>query len=341
MKAAAYTRCHPIDHAEALEDVTLPEPHEPRGHDLLVEIRAVAVNPVDTKIRRNADPLGERRVLGFDAAGVVRSVGPEVRLFRPGQEVFYAGSIDRPGSNAELQLVDERIVGPKPRSLSFAEAAALPLTAITAWEALFDRMAIARGKAPSQGAVDSGALLIVGGAGGVGSIAIQLARRLTGLTVVATASRPETAAWCRELGAHHVLDHAGDLVAQAKALRQPFPYILSTTQTPRHWDALVEILAPQGTIGMIDDLGGAEVQKLKPKAGKLAWEYMFARPVFGTPDMIAQHRLLDEVSHLVDAGALRTTLGERFGRICAADLIRAHAAVESGTMRGKAVLEGF
>ncbi|UFN49487.1 zinc-binding alcohol dehydrogenase family protein [Roseomonas sp. OT10] len=341
MKAIAYTHCHPIDHPEALQDITLPEPPAPRGHDLLIEVRAVAVNPVDTKIRRNADPAGEPRVLGFDAAGVVRAVGPEVRLFHKGQEVFYAGSIDRAGSNAELQLVDERIVGPKPRSLSFAEAAALPLTAITAWEVLFDRMGIARGKAPSLGAVDSGALLIVGGAGGVGSIAIQLARRLTGLTVVATASRPETQAWCRELGAHHVLDHSSDLVAQAKALRVAFPYILSTTETPRHWNALAEILAPQGTIGLIDELGGADVQKLKPKAGRLAWEYMFARPVFQTPDMIAQHRLLDEVSHLVDAGALRTTLGERFGRIDAGNLIRAHAAVESGRMRGKAVLEGF
>ena len=337
MKAVAFTHSRPADHPDALLDMDLPEPAAPRGRDLLVEVRAVSVNPVDTKVRRNADPAGEPRVLGFDAAGVVRAVGPEVRLFRPGQEVFYAGAIDRPGSNAELQLVDERIVGPKPRTLGFAEAAALPLTAITAWEALFDRMMLPRRAGGALGE----ALLITGGAGGVGSIAIQLARRLTGVTVVATASRAETREWCEALGAQHVLDHSGDLSAQARALGLPFPYVFSTTETARNWSALCEVLAPQGVIGVIDDPEALDARKLKPKAARLAWEFMFARPVFGTADMIEQHRLLSEVSRMVDAGQLRTTLGERYGRIDAGNLLRAHAAVESGRMRGKAVLEGF
>ena len=337
MKAVAFTHSHPVDHPDALRDMDLPEPQAPRGRDLLVEVRAVSVNPVDTKVRRSADPAGEPRILGFDAAGVVRAVGSDVRLFRPGQEVFYAGAIDRPGSNAQLQLVDERIVGLKPRTLDFAEAAALPLTAITAWEALFDRMMLPRG----EGAARGEGLLITGGAGGVGSIAIQLARRLTGVTVVATASRSETRQWCEVLGAHHVLDHSGDLVAQARALGIAFPYVFSTTETPRNWTALCEILTPQGVVGLIDDFETLDILKLKPKSARLAWEFMFARPRFGTADMIEQHRLLAEVSRMVDAGEVRTTLGERFGRIEAGDLLRAHAAVESGRMRGKAVLEGF
>jgi NADPH2:quinone reductase len=336
MKAVGYTHCHPIDHDEALIDLTLPDPPAPKGRDLLVEVRAVSVNPVDTRVRQAADPAGEPRVLGFDAAGVVRAKGPEAVLFPTGAEVFYAGSIARPGTNAELHRVDERIVGHKPRTLSFAEAAALPLTAITAWEALFDRLRIPRGK-PAEG----GAVLITGGAGGVGSIAIQLARRLTGLMVVATASRPETRAWCERMGAHKVLDHSQDLARQARALDVPIPYVFSVTQTERHWNALCELLAPQGGICVIDDLGRADVSRLKSKAAFLAWEAMFARSGFGTPDMIQQHRLLDEVSHLVDAGAIRTTMTERLGRIDAENLIRAHAMVESGKMIGKVVLEGF
>ncbi|MCK8783336.1 zinc-binding alcohol dehydrogenase family protein [Roseomonas sp. NAR14] len=340
MRAVGYTHCHPIEHDEALIDLTLPEPSPPRGRDLLIEVRAVSVNPVDTKVRRNADPAGEPRVLGFDAAGIVRAKGPESVLFPIGAEVFYAGAIDRPGSNAEFQLVDERIVGHKPKTLSFAESAALPLTAITAWEALFDRLHIPRGGAGAKADPNS-ALLILGGGGGVGSIAIQLARRLTGLQVLATASRPETREWCTTLGAHHVLDHGKDLARQVKALGVPVPYIFSTTHTETHWNAICEILAPQGAVCVIDDPQSLDAKRLKTKAGTLAWEYMFARPVFHTPDMIAQHRLLDEVSHLVDSGALRTTLTETFGTIDAANLIRAHALIESGKARGKVVLEGF
>lgn len=337
MKAIAYLTCLPISDPASLQDITLPDPPAPIGRDLLVEVRAISVNPVDTKVRMRADPGGTPKVLGYDAAGIVRAAGPDARLFRPGDPVFYAGSIARPGTNAELHLVDERIVGPKPARLSFAEAAAVPLTAITAWEALFDRLRIPRDTAPRQGAV-----LIVGGAGGVGSIAVQLARRLTGLRVVATAGRPESAEWVRGMGAHEVLDHRGDLVAQLRALGVAVPHVFITTHTEAHWAAVCEIIAPQGAVCLIDDPKTApDVRLLKSKAAALHWEAMFARSLYGTADMEEQHRLLSEVSRLLDAGELRTTLAETFGTITAENLRRAHAAVEAGTARGKIVLEGF
>lgn len=336
MKAVAYRHSHPSDHDEALLDLDLPEPGPPRGHDLLVEVRAVSVNPVDAKVRKRTDPAGEPKVLGYDASGVVRAVGPDARLFRPGQEVYYAGDVSRPGTNAALHLVDERIAGPKPRTLSHAEAAALPLTAITAWEALFDRLRVARDTRPTGEAV-----LITGGAGGVGSIAIQLARRLTGMRVVATASRPETRAWCEELGAHDVLDHSRDLAPQAKALGVPVTKVFSVTASDRHWDAICDLLAPFGAVCLIDDPEPVDVRKLKWKCGSLHWELMFARPLHKAADLEEQHRLLAEVSRMVDAGELRTTVGEHLGPINAANLRRAHAVVEAGTARGKIVLEGW
>ena len=333
MKAVGYTKSLPIDAPGALVDLALPDP-SPGPRDLLVEVRAISVNPVDYKVRKRVDPEGTPKILGFDAAGVVRAVGAEVTLFAPGDAVFYAGDISRPGTNAELHLVDERIVGPKPASLSFAEAAALPLTAITAWEALFDRLSVPR-EAP-------GCLLVIGGAGGVGSIAVQLARQLTNLTVVATASRDETRAWVRELGAHHVIDHRADMVAQYRALGVGDPgFIFSTTHTDTHWPAIVALLAPQGHVALIDDPEPIDVRMIKRKAGSLHWEFMFTRPMFATPDMIEQHRLLAEVARLVDAGTLRTTLAEHFGAISAANLARAHALLESGRARGKIVLEGW
>ena len=337
MKAVGYKQNHPVGHAEALLDLDLPDPPAPQGHDLLVEVRAVSVNPVDVKQRRGMDPGGTPRVLGFDAAGVVRAAGPDCTLFRPGDAVFYAGVINRPGSNAELQLVDERIVGRKPATLSFAEAAALPLTGITAWEALFDRLRIPRDTALRPGE----AVLLLGGGGGVASMAIQLARRLTGLTVLATASRPETRDWCLSLGAHHVLDHKGDLPAQVKALGLSVPYVFGISHTDAHWDAICALLAPQGFVCVIDDAARIDVQKLRRKSAGLVWEGMFARALFRTPDMIEQHRLLNEIARLVDTGAIRHTMTENFGRIDAANLKRAHARVESGEMRGKLVLEGF
>ena len=334
MHAVAYSACLPADQPGAFQDLDLPEPAAPEGHDLLVEVRAVSVNPLDTKQRQLNDPKGKPRVLGFDAAGVVRAVGPDCALFRPGDAVFYAGLITRPGSNAALQLVDERIVGRKPANLSFAQAAALPLTSITAGEALFDRLRIPRDTSPRPGQ----AVLLIGGAGGVGSMAIQLARRLTGLTVLATASRPETREWCLGLGAHHVLDHTADLPAQVKALGLTVPYIFSITQTARHWDASCAILAPFGLICAIDQTPVLDTNKLKQKAGGLVWEAMFARPLFRTPDMVAQHELLNTVAHLVETGALRTTMAEHFGPLTAANLARAHLRVESGSVIGKVVL---
>lgn len=336
MKAvAAYSRL-PASHPRSLQDVTLPDP-VPAGRDLLVEVRAVSVNPVDTKVRNGLPEDGaEPRVLGWDACGVVRAVGPEVTLFCPGDRVWYAGAINRPGSNAELQLADERIVGRMPQHLDFAEAAALPLTAITAWELLFDRLGVPRGGGQGQ------TLLVVGAGGGVGSILVQLARELTGLTVIGTASRQETQDWVRALGAHHVVDHGrplGEGLAQLGIAA--VDYVASLTHTDQHFAAIVDALRPQGRLALIDDPEQVDVRQLKRKSLSLHWEFMFTRSLFGTPDMAAQHALLDEVAALVDAGRLRSTLAERFGAICAADLRRAHAFIESGKARGKVVLEGF
>ncbi|MFZ6046260.1 zinc-binding alcohol dehydrogenase family protein [Pseudomonas sp. CR3202] len=337
MKAVAYFQNLPIDAPEALQDIVLPEP-QPGPRDLLVEVRAISVNPVDTKVRRNAAPeAGQPRVLGWDVAGVVKAVGSEVSLFQPGDRVFYAGDLTRQGGNAEFHRVDERIVGPMPKSLDFAQAAALPLTSITAWELLFDRLQIAESKA-DQGQ----SLLVVGAAGGVGSILVQLARQLTGLTVIGTASRPETQAWVRELGAHHVLDHSKPLAGELRSAGLAnVTHVASLTQTDQHLDQLVEALAPQGRLGLIDDPAQLDVTKLKRKSLSLHWEFMYTRSMFQTPDMLEQHRLLQRVSQLIDAGVLKTTLGEHFGSINAANLRRAHALLESGKAKGKIVLEGF
>jgi zinc-binding alcohol dehydrogenase family protein len=336
MKAVAYQRSLSIDQTDSLVDVSLPEPIA-AGHDLLVEIKAISVNPVDTKVRvRSAPPPGEWKVLGWDAAGVVRRVGSEVSLFKPGDRVWYSGSLDRPGSNCELQLVDERIVGRMPDSLEFAAAAALPLTGITAWEMLFDRLGIAASSAPGQ------SLLIIGAAGGVGSIMIQLARQLTGLTVIGSASRPETQSWVQQLGAHHVIDHAMPISRELRRVGVPHPqYIVSLTHTDQHFAEIAEAIAPQGKLGLIDDPKAIDISLLKRKSVSLHWEFMFTRPLFGTADMIQQHQLLSRLAAMVDEGLIRTTLDQNFGRIEAANLKRAHALLESGKSRGKIVLEGF
>ena len=335
MKAVAYRQALPITAADALLDITLPEPVA-RGRELLVRVHAVSVNPVDTKVRRNmAPPEGEARVLGFDAAGVVEAVGNAVSLFRPGDRVYYAGALNQRGSNAELQCVDERLVGRMPATLTFAQAAALPLTSITAWELLFERLGVT--------AETDGALLIVGAAGGVGSILTQLVRQLTKLTVIGSASRDSTQAWVRGLGAHHVIDHRQPLAAEIKRIGiDAVTHVASLTHTEAHYAQLVEALAPQGRLGLIDDLTAPlDVRLLKPKSLSLHWEMMFTRSMFGTPDMAEQGALLNRVAELVDAGRLRSTLGENFGRINAENLKRAHAAVESASTRGKTVLEGF
>jgi len=337
MRAVAYKTPQPIAAETSLVDVELPVP-EAKGHDLLVEIKAISVNPVDVKIRANvAPPSGELKVIGWDAAGVVKAVGPDVTLFRPGDEVFYAGSITRPGSNAEFHLVDERIVGRKPKTLDFAAAAALPLTSITAYEALFDRLKV---QDPVPGAARS--LLVIGGAGGVGSITIQILRALTDLTVIATASRPETQAWVEELGAHHVIDHSKPIAAQVAALGLGAPgFVFSTTNTDQHLADIAEAIAPQGRFALIDDPKVLDIMPFKRKANSVHWELMFTRPIFGTPDMIEQHHLLNTIAELVDAGKIRTTLTETVGTINAANLKKAHAMIETGKTKGKVVLAGF
>jgi zinc-binding alcohol dehydrogenase family protein len=335
MKAVGYKKSLPIEDAEALFDFEAAKP-EARGHDIRVAVKAISANPVDYKVRkRAAPPAGEIKILGFDAAGVVDAVGPEVTLFKPGDEVFYAGSILRQGTNAEFHLVDERIVGRKPKTLSFAQAAALPLTSITAWELLFDRLGAVPGKS-----LDPRTLLIVGGAGGVGSILIQLARRLTGLTVVATATRPESQKWCLELGAHAVIDHSKPMKEQIDKLKlAPVGLVASLTYTDQHYKTIAEFVAPQGRFGLIDDPPEFNVAAFKGKSVSVHWESMFTRSSFQTPDMIAQHHLLNDVADLIDKGVLRTTLDQTFGTISAANLKRAHALLESGKSRGKIVLE--
>ena len=337
MRAIGYTQSLPIDDPQSLVDLDLPKP-EAAGRDLLVEVKAVSVNPVDTKIRqRRTDPDGKPQVLGWDASGVVVATGPDVTKFAVGDAVFYAGAIDRPGTNSEYHLVDERIVGHKPQSLDWAQAAALPLTSITAWETLFDRLDVRK---PVPGAAN--AILIIGGAGGVGSITIQLARKLTDLTIIATASREETRGWVEDLGAHHVIDHRKPLAAQVDALGLGAPaYVFSTTHTDEHIAEIGELLAPQGRLALIDDPTTLDIMPLKQKSISVHWELMYTRSLFQTADMGEQGRLLDEVAELVDAGTIRTTLAENFGTIDAANLRKAHARIESHTAKGKIVLEGF
>jgi zinc-binding alcohol dehydrogenase family protein len=337
MKAVGYKKSLPIEDQDALIDFETAKP-EPKGRDIRVAVKAISANPVDYKVRkRAAPPEGETKILGYDAAGVVDAVGPDVTLFKPGDEVFYAGSILRQGTNSEFHLVDERIVGNKPKSLSFAQAAALPLTSITAWELLFDRLAAVPGKS-----VDPRTLLITGGAGGVGSILIQLARRLTGLMVLATATRPESQKWCLDLGAHAVIDHGQPMKEQIEKLRlPPVALVASLTFTDQHYKSIAEFMAPQGKFGLIDDPPEFTVSAFKGKAISVHWESMFTRSSFQTADMIAQHHLLNDVADLIDKGVLRTTLDQTFGTINAANLKRAHALLESGKSRGKIVLEGW
>ncbi len=338
MRAVGYQQSLPIENEASLIDVELPDP-EPGPRDLLVEIKAVSVNPVDTKVRKRAQPeAGGTKILGFDAAGIVTAMGSQASLFNVGDEVFYAGSINRQGTNAQFHVVDERIVGRKPKSLGFEEAAALPLTTLTAWETLFDRLDIKR---PVPGAAN--AILIVGAAGGVGSIAVQLARKLADVTVIATASRPETQAWAKELGAHHVIDHSKPLAAQIEALGIGAPaFAFSITQTQVHFPEVAKALSPQGRFALIDDpTVPLDISLLKGKSISLHWESMFTRSTFQTADMERQHEILNEAARLVDAGTLKTTLADVFGPINAANLKRAHAFIESGQAKGKIVLSGF
>lgn len=330
VRAIGQTAALPVTSARSLVPTTIPEP-VPGPHDLLVEVRAVSVNPVDVKLRGGAEPDGGVRVLGFDASGTVRAVGDAVTLFAPGDDVFYAGSIDRPGSNAELQVVDERIVGRRPRTLSHTEAAALPLTAITAWESLFEKLRI--------GADATGTLLVVGGAGGVGSMAIQLARTLLpGVRVIATASRPASESWVRDLGAHDVVDHHADLAAQVLEVAPDGIEWILTTNSAGQLPVYERVLRPFGEIVAIDDPEQVDVVALKSKALSWHWEFMFARSLHQATDMHRQHELLDTVADLVDAGRVRHTATTVLRPISAETLREAHALVESGRVIGKVVV---
>ncbi len=338
MKAVGYSQSLPIADPKSLGDITAEVP-VPGPRDLRVAVKAVSVNPIDTKVRMRAGskPGEPPKILGYDAAGVVEAVGTEVSLFKPGDEVFYAGSVVRSGTNAEFHLVDERIVGKKPKSLGFAQAAALPLTSITAWELLFDRFGVAPGKT-----ADGRALLIMGGAGGVGSIMIQLARRMTALTVIATASRPETKDWCTRLGAHHVIDHTRPLADELKAIgHADVALIASLTGTEQHFPAYPNIIAPQGKIGMIDNSPPLDVSLLRRKAASLHCESMFTRSLFATHDMIAQHNLLNEVADMVDGGMIVTTMTRELTPINGANMRQAHAMIESARTIGKVVVHGW
>jgi zinc-binding alcohol dehydrogenase family protein len=312
-----------VDHTFA--DLELPKP-SPSGRDLLVKVEAVSVNPVDYKQRKQATAS---RILGWDASGTVTAVGSQTELFKPGDAVYYAGDVTRPGCNSEFHLVDERIVGRKPKTLDFAQAAAMPLTSITAWEAFFDRMKVQTGKR----------ILIISGAGGVGSIGIQLAK-MAGLHVIATASRPESVAWAKALGADEVVNHRGSLQAQVK---DPVDYIANFSgELDAYWEAMAELVAPQGAlVAIVGNTKPLPMDAVRMKSATVCWELMFTRPRFKTPDMIEQHRLLNQVADWLDAGKLRCTLKETLSPINGANLRKAHEKLESGTMIGKLVLKNW
>ncbi len=337
MKAVAYQNAGKLDRADSLVDVTLDKPVA-AGRDLLVQIDAISANPVDYKIRNNVSPeAGQWKVLGWDAVGTVVETGEAVQNFKVGDPVWYAGSLIRQGTNSEFHLVDERIVGHKPASLTNSEAAALPLTTITAWEMLFNRLDVRK---PVPGAAN--AIVVIGGAGGVGSIAIQLARALTDLTVIATASRPQTQEWAQRLGAHHVIDHGKPLAGQVEALGIGAPaFVFSTTQTLDHLSEIVRLIAPQGRFGLIDDPDVLDIMPFKSKSVSVHWESMFTRPIYGTLDMDAQGKLLNDVAQLIDADKIKTTLTQVLSPINAANLKKAHSVLESGKARGKIALEGW
>ena len=341
MKAIGYTQSLPVTNVESLIDFEMSQPTA-TGRDLLVKVKAIAVNPADWKVRLYMPPAeGETKVIGWDAVGEVIATGDEVTNFKAGDIVYYAGDITRPGSNAEFQLVDERIVGNKPKSLSDAEAAALPLTAITAYEILFEHLQIAK-QSPDAKTKSDEVILVTGAAGGVGSILVQLAKAITGATVIGTASRESSAEWVKNLGADYIVDHTKPLTAQIEALGiSAVTHVASLNSTDSYFESYTEVLAPFGKIAMIDDPESLDITKLKMKSLSLHWEFMFARSMFNAADMIEQSRLLNHVADLIDQGHIKTTLGQHMGTINAENLRAAHASLEEGRAIGKIVLEGF
>ena len=345
MKAIGFSRSLPISDSESLIDIQIPQPIA-AGRDLLIKVNSIAVNPVDYKVRQLMPPeKGEQKVLGWDAVGEVIAVGDEATLFAPGDHVFYAGDLTRQGSNAEYQLVDERIVGTKPKSLTNAEAAALPLTAITAYELLFEHLAIKQ-CAPESTEKTSEVILVVGAAGGVGSILVQLAKSITGATVIGTASREESRQWVKDLGADFVIDHTKSLKPQIDLLIEkeelgPVTHVASLNSTESYFESYIDLLVPFGKIAMIDDPESLDVMKMKPKSLSLHIEFMYARSMFNATDMIEQHHLLNRVAELVDEGIIKTTIGKHFGIINAQNLRASHEQLESGKAIGKIVLESF
>ena len=334
MKAIGYDKAGPITAPDSLVEFEAETPElEPR--DLLVDVWGISVNPVDVKVRANMAPDRGTKIIGYDAAGVVRKIGSDVSEFKVSDEVFYAGDITRPGTNSELHAVDERIVGKKPKSLGFAKAAGFPLTSITAWELLFDSLGIKEGEGTDE------SLLIIGGAGGVGSILTQLSKKLTGLTVIATASRLETVEWVKKMGADHVINHRESLVDQVKALGIEPRYVASLSGTDGHFPAIIELIKPRGHIALIDDPQSLDITSGKSKALSFSWEFMFARSMHQTDDIKKQHELLNRVSELIDDGILISTVTNNLGKISAETLKVAHSQQESGRVIGKNVLDGF
>ena len=331
MKAIGYQKMGPIETAGFTEFLTdIPDVGV---HDLLVEVHGVSLNPVDTKVRKRAEPEGAPKVLGYDAAGIVKKIGSAVSKFSIGDEVFYAGDITRPGTNSELHVVDERIVGKKPSSLGMAEAAGIPLTSITAWELLFDSLGITES--------DNEAILVIGGAGGVGSILIQLAKKLTKLTVIATASRQDTIDWVKKMGADHVIDHSKPIDTEIEALGIQPKYVAALTGTEGHFDAIIDLIKPRGAVAFIDDPEVLNIKSGKQKALRFAWELMFTRPMFNTPDMDEQHKILNRVSKMLDDGTLISTVTNNLGKLSPKTIVEAHKQQESGRVIGKNVLEGL
>lgn len=334
MKAIGHNQAGPVSEAEALVLIETEFP-QPGPNDLLVEVKGISVNPVDVKVRANMPPDKGTRILGYDASGVVKNVGNAVSRFKPGDEVYYAGDFTRAGTNAEFHLVDERIVGKKPQSLDFPDSAAFPLTSITAWEILFDSFGLKEGEGKGE------SLLIIGGAGGVGSVLIQLAKKLTGLEVIASASRPETTEWVKKMGADHVINHHESIADQMNELGIEPRYVASLNGTEKQFPAIVELIKPRGHIALIDDPGKLDIHSIKLKALSFSWEFMFARPMFQTEDMEKQHELLNRVSELIDDGKLISTVTGRLGNLSLETIREAHIQQESGRVIGKNVLEGF